>query len=153
MRAGVEEERASQMIGLRQEGTWTRWEEVMDRRISWAELWRAEPYCIKFLIQLVYGFLPRPFNLFCWGKVETSGCSLCQGRRTLEHILCSCPKALGDGHYCHDQVLKAVAKSICCHQPEQAFQGARSHFYKQENTCLPDQKLRQTSWEQRMIDS
>ncbi|XP_074527636.1 uncharacterized protein LOC141791255 [Halichoeres trimaculatus] len=114
VRAGVEEQRASQWVGLRQQGAWTRWEEAMERKISWAELWRAEPLRIRFLIQSVYDVLPSPSNLFCWGKVETPACPLCQGRGSLEHILSSCPRALGDGRYRwrHDQVLKAVAESI-----------------------------------------
>lgn len=114
VRAGVEEQHASQTVGLRQQGAWTRWEEAMDRKISWPELWRAEPYCTRFLIQSVSDVLPRPSNLFCWGKVNTPACPLYQGRGTLEHILSSCPKALGDGRYRwrHDQVLKAVAESI-----------------------------------------
>lgn len=114
VRAGIEEQRASQWVGLRQQGAWTRWEEAMDRKISWAELWRAEPLRIRFLVQSVYDVLPSPSNLFCWGKVETPACPLCQGRGSLEHILSSCPKALGDGRYRwrHDQVLKVIAESI-----------------------------------------
>lgn len=50
VRAGIEEQRASQIVGLRQQGAWTRWEETMERKISWAELWRSEPYRITFLI-------------------------------------------------------------------------------------------------------
>ncbi len=38
-----EEEPASQMVGLRHQGAWTRWEQAVDRKISWAELWKAEP--------------------------------------------------------------------------------------------------------------
>ncbi|XP_053176235.1 uncharacterized protein LOC128359949 [Scomber japonicus] len=116
VRAGVEEQRASQWVGLRQQGAWTRWEEAMNRTISWPELWKAEPLRIKFLIQSVYDVLPSPSNLFLWGKVEAPSCTLCQGRGTLEHILSSCPRALGDGRYRwrHDQVLKAVAESIHC---------------------------------------
>lgn len=99
VRARVEEQCTSWMVGLRQQGTWTRWEGAMKRKISWAELWKAEPYRIKFLIQFVYDTLPSPSKLFCWGEVETPACTLCQGRATLEHILSGCPKALGDGHY------------------------------------------------------
>ncbi len=115
VRAGVEEQHASQLMGLRQQGARTRWEEAMDRKISWSKLWRAEPYRIKFLIWSVYDVLPSPTNLFCWGKVEMPACLLCQGRETWEHILSTCPKALGDGCYCwrHDHVLKVVTESIC----------------------------------------
>lgn len=42
--------------------------------IAWPELWKAEPYRIKYLIQSVYDVLPSPFNLFYWGKTETPAC-------------------------------------------------------------------------------
>lgn len=123
VRAGVEEQRTSQWVGLRQQGAWTKWEEAMDRKISWPELGRAEPYRIKVLIQSVYDVLPGPSNLFCWGKVETPACPLCQGTGTLEHILSSCPIALGEDRYRwrHERVLKAIAESIKHgRRPEQA---------------------------------
>ncbi|XP_061733213.1 uncharacterized protein LOC133536595 [Nerophis ophidion] len=115
VRAGVEERRACQMAGMRQQGAWTRWEQASERKVTWTELWKAEPHRIKFLIQAVYNVLPSPSNLFTWGKVETPGCPLCQRRGTLEHILSCCPKALGDGRYRwrHDQVLKDIADAIC----------------------------------------
>ncbi len=69
--AGVEENRASRMVGMRQQGAWTRWEQAMDRNISWPDLWKAEPHRIKFLIQSVYDVLPSPTNLFSWGLTES----------------------------------------------------------------------------------
>ncbi|KAL3991499.1 leucine-rich repeat-containing protein 16 [Sarotherodon galilaeus] len=96
VRAGVEEKRTSQIVQLRQQGAWTRWEQAVERKVTWNELWKAEPQRIKFLIRAVYDVLPSPSNLFTWGKVETPGCLLCQKRGTLEHIL----------------ILKAVADSI-----------------------------------------
>ncbi|KAL4008469.1 hypothetical protein ACER0C_002321 [Sarotherodon galilaeus] len=115
VRAGVEEKRTSQVVQLRQQGAWTRWEQAVERKVTWNELWKAEPQRIKFLIRAVYDVLPSPSNLFTWGKVETPGCLLCQKRGTLEHILSCCPKALAQGRYRwrHDQVFKAVADSIC----------------------------------------
>ena len=115
VRAVVEEERSSRAVGMRQQGAWTRWEQVVERKISWADLWRAEPHRIKFLVQAVYDVLPSPSNLHSWGLVDTPACPLCQGKGTLEHIMSCCPKALGDGRYRwrHDQVLKTIAESIC----------------------------------------
>ena len=55
----VEEERSSRAVGMRQQGAWTRWEQVVERKISWTDLWRAEPHCIKFLVQAVYD-VPLP---------------------------------------------------------------------------------------------
>lgn len=50
MRAGVKGQRACQMVGLRQQGAWTRWEQAVDRKITSVELWKADPFCIRFLV-------------------------------------------------------------------------------------------------------
>lgn len=83
--------------------------------MSWAEIWQAEPQRINFLIQVVYDVLPSPANLHLWGMGDSPACFLCPGKGSLEHILSSCPKALGEGRYRwrHDQVLKAVAETVC----------------------------------------
>ncbi len=114
VRAVVEEERTCRTVGMRQQGAWIRWENAIERKVTWAELWKAEPQRIKFLIQAVYDVLPSPSNLHIWGKVESPACPLCSRRGTLEHILSCCPKALGEGRYRwrHDQVLKAIAEAI-----------------------------------------
>lgn len=114
VRAGVEEERASRMAGMGQQGAWTKWENVRQRKITWPNIWRADSLNIRFLVQAVYDVLPTPSNLHVWGKAETPSCTQCPGRGSLEHLLSSCPKALGEGRYRwrHDQVLKAVAESI-----------------------------------------
>ncbi|XP_062387675.1 uncharacterized protein LOC134076569 [Sardina pilchardus] len=114
VRAGVEEGRSCRSVGMRQQGAWTRWDQALDRKITWAELWKAEPHRIRFLIQSVYDTLPSPSNLFCWGLAETPACPLCQRRGSLEHILSCCPKALGEGRYRwrHDQVLRVIAEVI-----------------------------------------
>ena len=53
-------------------------------------------------------------NLHIWGKIETPNCQLCARKGSLQHILSSCPKALGDGRYRwrHDQVLKVIANEV-----------------------------------------
>ncbi|KAI2645803.1 Regulatory protein RecX [Labeo rohita] len=114
VRAGVEEERVSRAVGLRQQGAWTRWESTLQRRITWANILQADFHRVRFLVQAVYDVLPTPANLHVWGKSETPSCLLCSGRGSLEHLLSSCPKALADGRYRwrHDQVLKAIAESL-----------------------------------------
>ncbi|XP_039504261.1 uncharacterized protein LOC120460516 [Pimephales promelas] len=115
VRAEVEEARFSRVVGMSKQGAWTKWEQTAGRKITWAELWKAEPHHFKFLVQSVYDVLPSPANLFTWGLVDSPACQLCQKRGSLEHILSCCPKALGDGRYRwrHDQILKAVADAIC----------------------------------------
>ncbi|XP_073720025.1 uncharacterized protein [Misgurnus anguillicaudatus] len=114
VRAAVEEERSSKAVGMARQGAWTRWEQAVERKITWTELWRSEPHRIKFLVQAVYDVLPSPSNLYTWGLIDTPGCVLCQRKGTLEHILSCCPRALGEGRYRwrHDQVLKTIAESI-----------------------------------------
>ena len=114
VRAGVEEVRASRMVGMGQQGAWTKWENVLQRKITWSNIWKADFHRIRFLVQAVYDVLPSPANLHVWGKTDTPSCPQCSGRGSLEHLLSSCPKALADGRYRwrHDQVLRAVADSI-----------------------------------------
>ncbi|KAK0142289.1 hypothetical protein N1851_020023 [Merluccius polli] len=52
-----------------QQGACTRWKQALERKVSWAELWK-ESHCIKFLIQAVYDILLRPSNLHIWGKIK-----------------------------------------------------------------------------------
>ena len=94
VRASVEKVRASRIVGMRQQGDRTRWEQAVERKVSWGERWTVEPHRIKFLIQAVYDVLPSPSNLHIRGMVESPACPLCQ-RGTLEHILSACSKALG----------------------------------------------------------
>ncbi|XP_051928401.1 uncharacterized protein LOC127604984 [Hippocampus zosterae] len=114
VRAAVEYTRTCKAVGMKQQGAWTRWENAVERKVTWAELWKAEPQRVKFLIQAVYDVLPSPSNLHTWGIAETPACPLCSKRGTLEHILGGCTRALGDGRYRwrHDQVLKTIAEAI-----------------------------------------
>ena len=101
-------------VGLGQQGAWTRWESMLQRKITWSSIMQADFHRVRFLVQAVYDALPSPANLHVWGKIETPACALCSGRGSLEHLLSSCPKSLADGRYRwrHNQVLKAVAESI-----------------------------------------
>ncbi len=87
---------------------------VLQRKITWSNIWKADFHRIRFLVQAVYDVLPSPANLHVWSKTDTPSCPQCSGRGSLEHLHSSCPKALADGRYCwrHDQVLRAVADSI-----------------------------------------
>jgi len=43
VRASLKEQRASRMVGMRQQRAWKRWEQVVVHKVSWAELWKSEP--------------------------------------------------------------------------------------------------------------
>lgn len=48
VRAVVEEEITCGTVGMRQQAACTRWENAIERKVTWAELWKAEPQQIKF---------------------------------------------------------------------------------------------------------
>ena len=114
VRASVEEKRRSKMVGLCRQGAWTRLENFVKRKISWANIWHADASQLKFLAQSVYDVLPSPANLFTWGKSGIPSCPLCAGKDTLRHIMSACPRALSDGRYRwrHDLVLRTVADTV-----------------------------------------
>ncbi|XP_075904972.1 uncharacterized protein LOC142903304 [Nelusetta ayraudi] len=114
VRAGVEEERTSRMVAMQQQGAWTRWEDALERKVTWSEICQADPQRIGFLVRAVHDVLPSPANLHLCGLGDSPACALCSRKCSLEHILSSCSKALGEGryHWRHDQVLKTVAETI-----------------------------------------
>ncbi len=61
-----EEQRKAKVVGLGFQGAWTRWD-LPKRKLTWADLWRLEPFRISFLIRAVYDTLPTPVNLHRWG--------------------------------------------------------------------------------------
>lgn len=93
MCAAVEEERASRMVAMRQQGALTRWEQAVEQKVLWPELWKAESHGIMFSSQLIYDVLPSPSNLLCWGKTYSPACPLCLKAGTLELL----PKSPGQG--------------------------------------------------------
>lgn len=95
VRPVVEEERASRVVGLKQQGAWPRWESAVHQRITWDNILLADYYRVRFLIQAVYDGLPSPANLHIWGKSETLCCALCSvlWKKTPQ----TCPKQLPIG--------------------------------------------------------
>ncbi|KAK0146184.1 hypothetical protein N1851_014501 [Merluccius polli] len=133
VRASVDEERTSRAVAMRQQGAWMNWEQAMERSVTWKDIWQWNPQRIKFLIQGVYDVLPSPSNLCIWGKIETPACLLCSKIGTLEHILSSCSKALGEGWYRwrHDQsIAEAISKGIKGRRRTQAT-AKTIHFVKE----------------------
>lgn len=76
----VEEACFSRVVGMSKQGAWTKWEHVAGHKITWSDLWKAEPHHFKFLVQSVYDVLPSPANLFTWGLTDSPFCQLCQKR-------------------------------------------------------------------------
>lgn len=71
------------MVCMCQQKASTSWEGALERKLTWNDIWKAEPQHIKFIVQTVYDVLPSPVNLLIWGKCDLPPSSLCSGRDTL----------------------------------------------------------------------
>ena len=105
-----EERRKARAVELASQGAWTRWD-LPKRNLTWADLWRLEPFRISFLLRSVYDTLPTPVNLHRWGMRDDPTCKLCGKKGTMAHILTGCKTALTQGRYRwrHDKVLAVLA--------------------------------------------
>ncbi|XP_069107365.1 uncharacterized protein [Argopecten irradians] len=114
IRSMDEEARQVKAVSMRQQGSWTHWEGVRQRKVSWNDIWKMEGHRLSFLLKSTYDLLPSPTNLFTWGIKDNAECVLCRKPANLAHVLTSCQVALSDGRYTwrHDQVLKEVAASL-----------------------------------------
>ena len=111
----TEEERYKiKAVSQSRQGSWTTWEGVVDRKISWSDLWKIPQARLGFLIRSTYDTLPCPRNLHQWfGNEEV--CPLCNTpNASLRHILSGCKIALSQGRYRwrHDQVLTKLAEVL-----------------------------------------
>ncbi|KAJ8017190.1 hypothetical protein DPEC_G00015180 [Dallia pectoralis] len=114
IRAVEEESRHARAVAMKQQGSWTRWEGVRGRFLSWKDFWNMEGHRIKFLLSSVYDVLPTPTNLQRWRLTEDPSCALCKRPASLEHILSSCRAGLTEGRFRwrHDQVLAQLADGL-----------------------------------------
>lgn len=111
----TEEERYNiKAVSQGRQGRWTTWEGVVNRKLSWSDLWKIPQARISFLICATYDTLPCPRNLHQWlGNEEC--CLLCNApNASLQHILSGCKIALFQERYRwrHDQVLGKLAEVL-----------------------------------------
>ena len=114
VRKAEEENRHVKAVAMNKQGSWTRWESVRERALTWQDIWKMEGHRIKFLLCSVYDVLPTPSNLHTWGLVESPSCKLCGRIANLEHVLSSCRSNLADGKFRwrHDQILTQLAEGV-----------------------------------------
>ena len=112
-RRKVEQDRVTRAVQQSQQGKWTTWEDVMQRSLTWSDMWKMSPLRLAFAIRSVYDQLPSRDNLQKWGLVEDTKCGLCGGTETLHHVLSNCTYALANGRYTwrHNQVLREVCEA------------------------------------------
>ena len=124
VRSLEDEGRRAKAVEQGSQGAWTRWD-LPKRKITWADLWRLEPFRISFLLRAVYDTLPSPVCLHRWGMRDDPSCMLCGKRGTLAHVLSGCKTSLTQGRYRwrHDRVLLVLAdilerERVKKHQPK-----------------------------------
>ena len=96
-------------VGQAQQGAWTRWELMQERKFSWGDMWRAELMRISFMSRSVYDLLSTPAKLAHWSDRKSDLCPSCKGYGSFQHILSSCPNALSKYKWRHDQVLTVIS--------------------------------------------
>ena len=102
-------------VQLSIQGKWTKWQNIIQRDMSFHNLLRTSPKLVSFTIGVTFDTVGSPANLKRWGLSDNESCSLCcKPKCTTSHILSGCKVALGNGRYRyrHDSVLKAIAHTI-----------------------------------------
>lgn len=114
VRKAEEETRHVKAVAMKKQGSWTRWEGVRERALTWQDIWNMEGRQIKFLMCSVYDVLPTPSNLHIWGIAENPSCTLCGKTANLEHVLSACRSSLADGKFRwrHDKILSRLADGV-----------------------------------------
>ncbi len=77
--------RCARTIFQAKQGSWTRWDVVEWRKITWNEMWSMEANILRFTIRATYDVLPSPTNLHLW-MGEDQACPLCAVPATLKKI-------------------------------------------------------------------
>jgi hypothetical protein len=110
----AEQERVQCAVQQSQQGQWTTWEDVLQRSLSWNDIWHIAPLRLSFVIRAVYDQLPTGANLAKWKLTQDDKCPLCGGVETLNHVLSACTVALSSGRYTwrHNQVLKKLVEAL-----------------------------------------
>ena len=102
------EKREIHLLQCAQQGQMMKWEEeVVERKITWDEIWKWSTSRLSFLLRSTYDVLPTPRNLVRWKITDDDKCK-CGKQGTLKHILSNCQLALNRYTWRHNEVLKVI---------------------------------------------
>ena len=87
-RREIESDRISKAVQQAQQGQWTTWEDVVQRSITWHEMWNMSPLRLAFVVRSIYDVLPSHVNLQRWGITQDAKCTLCGERVRLSDMFC-----------------------------------------------------------------
>ena len=135
----METERIALAVQQSQQSQWTIWDEVLQRSVTWKDIWRMSLLRLAFMIRSVYDIFPSRINLQKWGIVQDASCRLCGCSQSLRHVLSSCTHALAHGRYTwrHIQVLQIVleaAKTVCSQENARETASARRIYFLREGS-------------------
>ena len=101
-------------VQLSIQGQWTKWQNYVNKDLSWKAIWALPPNLLSFCIGATYDTLSSPNNLFRWGLSSNKMCPLCSSVNcTVAHVLSGCKKSLQQGRYTYRH--NSVLKEIACH--------------------------------------
>ena len=92
-----------------------KWEETLQKSVTWNDIWLMAPLRLSFLIRSTYDQLSPKNNLFKEKKESDPTCSLYNDKpQKVEHILSSCKKTHRNGRYTwkYNSVLDKLVKLI-----------------------------------------
>ena len=112
LRSNEDEKRRVSLVQCSVQGQCLQWEStVLERKLSWREIWNWETARISFLIKSTYDVLPSPVNLKRWKQSQEELCR-CGQTGTMKHILSHCALGLDRRTWRHNQVLKVLEISL-----------------------------------------
>ena len=100
------------LVQCAQQGQCLKWNDhVVQRKLTWKEVWAWQPARTSFLIKSTYDVLPSPANLVRWKISDDTTCK-CGKKATMKHILSNCTFALERYTWRHNQVLSVLSKAF-----------------------------------------
>jgi Reverse transcriptase (RNA-dependent DNA polymerase) len=114
VREREEETRVVKVAQMSTQGRLSGWEDVIERKLTWNDLWKVDAVRIGFLLKSVFDCLPSGRNLRVWNYAESDKCMRCQEVENIEHVLCACKVFLSEGRYTwrHNQVLRVMKEIV-----------------------------------------
>ena len=94
LRTNEDEARHVHLVQCSVQGQCLQWESVVvERKISWKDIWDWETARTSFLIKSTYDVLPSPANLTRWKQSKDETCK-CGQKGTMKHIISHCKRSI-----------------------------------------------------------
>ena len=105
-----ESKRLAIAVAQPKQSSWTKWENIKDRIITWSNIKEMEPKQLGFLIKAVYDILPTLVNLKLWGLSTTKLCKAYGKIANLKNVLTECQYFLRSYTWRHNEILGIIAE-------------------------------------------